>query len=385
MSGVRDAGDVRDAIGRLRESWAWLGELVEPGTETSGGRVLTDVERERLAELAAAERADRYPRPRYDPHYLADRHRRPAEDVLSRAPAGHGALAATSAPARLSIVEAQAQVRAIVVDAARAVAAAARAVYVGRAGPDAVPAALVWLDGVPARWVATADGVVWPRPPGGVLHQVELGEVPADLAAIAAGLDRADRIAREAAGVAATLTAPWPDRCPACRLRSLQLHHDGDQRHQRAWYVACVSEACVCAGAGCGCRQQVRYAGRRHAWARGELDGPYGLWAAVAAAHTPRPPVGSTRQGHGRGWRAAATVPSIELRGRRYVTAGEAVRLISRRGDVTEAMMRQWARRRGIPSIRIPDGVYYPLQDLLAAEAATAASAAGRRRPGESG
>src|SRR6266542_2191870 len=52
VSGVRDAGDVRDAIGRLRESWAWLGELVEPGTETSGGRVLTDVERERLAELA---------------------------------------------------------------------------------------------------------------------------------------------------------------------------------------------------------------------------------------------------------------------------------------------------------------------------------------------
>lgn len=305
--------EVRIAVDRLRQSWGWLLELAEPGRETRAGRVLSDVERRRLDELAADEREDRFPQPRWD----ADRGlwRWPAEDPAARAPAAARALVGAPTPVRLAVLDAQAQVHGLVLDAVRHVAAGLQASFVGRGGADAVAAALDWLDGGPRRWVGSPVVDVWVSSPAGVVERVRLGvvEVPSRLGvldALPAGVGvmpvlarllRADRVAREAAGVLQDLTAPLPDDCPACHQRSLQLHHDGDPRHQRLWYVKCASTGCTCRGAGCGCRRAVQWRGRPHVWTHQQLTGAWGLWAAIARSRREPVPIRSTRVGHG-GW-----------------------------------------------------------------------------------
>jgi hypothetical protein len=140
-----------------------------------------------------------------------------------------------------------------------------------------VSAALDWLDGRGARsgpWVADAEGAVWRR---GALD----GLSESMLIFVDTELQRADHTARQACRIVGEARLPIALRCPACRRRSLQLHHEGAER---SWSVQCVSARCRCAGTGCGCLQRRRIEGRRHAWSRAELDGPYGLRMAVAMA-----------------------------------------------------------------------------------------------------
>lgn len=244
-------------IARLRESWAWLVELVEPGRERTSAPVLTDTQRARQGAAAIAERADR----------------------AANAAAGRGALAPAPAGARLDVIAAKVIVHSVVLDAVRiAHLAVFGATYRGaRAGDAAVVDALDWLD----LMVDTAAGT-------GVLAQLDRM------------LARADAVARRAARVTDDPVAP-AGRCPACGRRSLQWQMTGTD--SRAWSVVCTSERCACIGPGCGCWHRVRYPGRRHAWYSTELDGPYGLWRAMerAAAARSTGRLGSSRRGHG-GW-----------------------------------------------------------------------------------
>lgn len=253
--------DAAAAVARLRQSWAWLDELRVPGPETSAGRVLTDAARARQAAEAAADRAER-----------------------------HNALAAAPAPVRLAIVDLQTYLGGRVQRIADRVARTTHQI-VAR-GVRRVPELLGWLDVVDpgGPWIASATGVTgraagFDLAPGGTLAWAveQLGHV--------------DELARQAAGVVGDRVAPLPDRCPACRRKSLQLTYTGDDR--RTWAVVCASVSCLCTGTGCPCRAAVRYAGRRHAWAYGELDGRSGLWAAIAAARRSRPPIRHTKTGHG--------------------------------------------------------------------------------------
>ncbi|HET8684991.1 MAG TPA: hypothetical protein VFM54_24425 [Micromonosporaceae bacterium] len=279
----------RLSVARLRESWGWLALLVEPGRETATARVLGDAERAGDAARAREERADRQ---RVS--------RRPGALVTQWPEAA--ALAPTSAPVRVGVVDAQVAVHGLVLDVARRVAAARDAGYLGRPGDAGVLDALGWLDeGGPSRFVAAVGGVVWREPPRGVLA----GLADRDLLAwLDARLARADRIARGAARDTGQTTTGVGDACPACGRWTLEWVMPGypDPRHRGRWWVRCASEACLCAGVGCPCRQAVRYEGRRHAWSSGELAGPGGLWLAIAIArHRRQARLRSTRRGHG-GW-----------------------------------------------------------------------------------
>lgn len=293
--------DCRIQLAALRESWGWLVELTAPGREGSVPLPVDDDRAEVLEALAWQTRAYRD---------WALRH-------------GRTALPPTPAAARVEVVDAQAMVHTIVLAAVRLVARAAGASYVGPAGGvDPVMAALDWLDeGTrPDPWVAAACGLYRQ----GTLDRVRDAGVAARLAA---RLAAADRVARRAARVLGEATMALPDRCPACRARSLQLHYDphdlarmGDAarlaadpratvvqrtgawrrvrpRQPAAWWVECVSDRCRCVADGCACRGVGRVAGRRHVWPYGELQA---LWTALTVA--PKGP-GMRGGGEGRGWR----------------------------------------------------------------------------------
>jgi hypothetical protein len=283
---VRDVAgwvqDCRVTMARLRQSWEWLGLLVEPGRESSVGAPVDDVRAEALAAQAIAEQA-----------YKAWNLRQ-----------GLSALPPTPAAARLGIVDARVQVHGLVLDTARLVAVSQGAVYRGaRIGVDAVLAALDWLEvGVrPDPWVAGQDGLYRQ----GWLDRVRDVRL---VAAVDRRLARADQVARAAARVLDDTVQPINHRCPACRQRSLQLHYDpadlvrvadgGRPAVSARWFVECVSDRCRCTVEGCGCRMRNRYAGRRHAWAYGELGE---LWSAIAAVGTRGDRLRAT--GTGLGWR----------------------------------------------------------------------------------
>ncbi|MEU0081381.1 hypothetical protein ABZY58_26065 [Micromonospora tulbaghiae] len=382
--------EIRATIADLREAWCWLEDLVEPGRDSAPIPVLTDLQRARQAEAIAVERAER-------DAWAADV---PVGQRQYAAPSGRYALAGSRPGARLAVIDARAAVHGVVLDVARIVAAAEDARYVGnRAGLAGVRDALGWLDGGPPCWVGTVDGVIWRTPPGGVLDQLhDDGTAGQVLAALA----RANRIAREAArSPDGEHLAPVDHRCPACGRRSLQLDYRSedllrrardDERYRRSWTVTCISEACVCVGEGCGCRQRVRYGGRRHAWAYGELSGPFGLWAAVKAADArrrgPGTRVASEAFGHG-GWserRAPARVG-------RAVRDGDGVLWWDRARACTQLAIRpeqlwDWVRR-SEASPRFPpldrprrDGAtsWYRAEQLLAVEEHVATATRGRKR-----
>ncbi|MCW6010330.1 hypothetical protein K1W54_38145 [Micromonospora sp. CPCC 205371] len=380
---------IRVTIAGLRTAWGWLGELVEPGRDSAPAAVLSDAMRARLDELAAAERADRYAPPVNLP-----------PGARQFASSSAYALPATRAGARIAVVDARARVHALVVDAARMVADQLGTVYVGdRAGDAGVLDALDWLDAPPDRWVATAGGVVWHRRHGGVLDQLR----DADAAArVDTALQRALRLARAAArDVDGEHTAPVDGRCPACGRRSLELDFvsvaqlragELDERARRAWTVSCLSEACRCIGEGCRCRQKVRYAGRRHAWAYGELAGPYGLWRAMNAAgrrrRGPETRVGSEAAGHG-GW-AERRVPTRVGRAVRDVDGvlwWDRERACAQVG-ASAANLRDWVRRSKAnpawPRLDAPhrDGTvsWWRAEQLLDVDEHLAAATRGRRR-----
>ncbi|QOC89866.1 hypothetical protein [Micromonospora craniellae] len=271
--------DVRDAIERLRESCAWLWLLMVPGRERRPGRPVDEEQAEILEARGHADRAYR-------------------SWNLSR---GMGALAPSPAAARLDVVDAQAVVHRILTRLARSVAAYRDSSYVGGGRPVDV---LDWLTvGGPGRpWVVDAAGDAWRA---GVVDDLHDNRDAYLVAEIAQRIAWADEVARSAAGVVAEPVRPIEHRCPACRHRSLQLHHDGHDK--RRWSVRCVRRTCLCVGAGCGCLKRDRRPGLPHAWGRGEMEGPGGLATAVAIARRldeqgrPRPTVRSTVTGHG-GW-----------------------------------------------------------------------------------
>lgn len=74
----------------------------------------------------------------------------------------------------------------------------------------------------------------------------------------------------------------------------------------------------------------------------------------------------------------------LVVAGQVFVTAAGAVLELAEHHDVTEAMVRAWARRTHIRQHRLGGRVYYPLADLLRAEEATdrrRATHGGRPRP----
>lgn len=271
----------RVLVDELRTVWGWLDELVEPGRDSAPVPLMTDVQRARQAEAAAVESAER----------AAATGTAPVGQRQFLVP-GHGALVSARPAARLGILDARVAVHGLVSDAARVAARGMNASYVGaRPGEAGVLDALSWL----AEVLAEAD--------------------PVTVIRVEAMLARAVRIAREAArSVDGEHLAPVDHRCPACGHRSLQLDYvseaslraaGDDERARWSWTVSCISESCRCAGEGCWCGQRIRYAGRRHAWAYGELSGPRGLWAAIRAADDrrrgPEARVGSEAAGNG-GW-----------------------------------------------------------------------------------
>lgn len=275
---------VHAVVERLRESWAWLAWLVAPGPERRAGRAVDEQQAEVLEARGRSDRAYR-------------------DWNLAR---GMTALAPSAPAARLDVVDAQAVIHHAVTDLARHVAAHLHSSYVGRhAGiVDSVVDVLDWLTvGGPGRpWVADVDGQVWRA---GVVDDLDEHRDRRLLDHIHRVLTRAGDTARTAAGVLAEPVQPLAHRCPACRHRSLQLHHEG--RDKSRWTVRCVRRSCLCAGAGCGCLRRDRRQGVAHVWTRAELDGPHGLATAVAIARrlteqgVPRPRVGSGGSGHG-GW-----------------------------------------------------------------------------------
>jgi len=382
---------IRATIADLREAWSWLGDLIEPGRDSAPIPVLTDAQRARQDEAIAAERAER-------DAWSADV---PVGQRQFAAPAGRYALAGSRPGARIGVIDARAAVHGIVLDVARTVAAAEGARYVGdRAGLAGVRDALDWLDGGAPCWIATVDGVIWRTPPGGVLAQLDDAAVAT---VVNARLSRANRIAREAArSPDGEHHAPVDHRCPACGRRSLELDYGSDEllhrgaedeRYRRAWTVSCISEACRCAGEGCGCRQRIRYPGRRHAWAYGELSGPYGLWAAVRAADRrrrgPEARVRSEVYGHG-GW-AERRVPrrvGRAVRDHDGVLWWDRERACTQLGIKPEQLW-DWVRRSaakpGFPRLDRPrrDGAvsWYRADQLLDVDGHLARSTRGRTRP----
>jgi len=280
------AESIRDVISQLRESWSWLGELVEPGWETSSTPIISDQQRARIDRSIRQERAERHRGKARGLGPLTER----------AAGVGVGALASAPAGARLAIVDAMTNVHRLTVDAARYAAASRDAVYVGvQPGDAGVADALAYLDGGPPCWIAGVDGVIGRRTRSGVVDVLDL----IGLMGVRNLLVRADRVARAAAGVTGEETKTFPHPCPACGARSLQWKMPGRSRHR--WSVTCTREACLCTGSMCGCGKAIRVPGHRHKWAYAELDGRFGLWRAIAAARRPAPPIRSSASGHG-GW-----------------------------------------------------------------------------------
>ncbi len=356
--------EVRSLIAALRQSWSWLGLLVEPGPESRLAPVLTDAQRARIARSARAERADRAGVRATGLGPLTERH----------SSIGAGALAASPVPVRLGVVDASARVQQIVLDAARAAAESLEAVYIGGSPARAVLDALEFLDGGPPCWIASTTGVIGRRVNAGVVDELGAGAILVVQEAIA----RADEIARAVAGISGQDTLAFPHPCPACGRRSLQWTMPS--RDRRTWSVACIRETCRCAGHGCGCRQAVRYPGRRHAWAWSEIDGTWGLWRAIAAARRRSPRIRSAAAGHGGGPErsAGARIGTITVAGVEYIRQEQ---LLEQLGlDVTAAMLRFWARTRGINRIHLGREVWWPLHAMLTAEHETRTGGRGRRR-----
>ncbi|HEX8345042.1 MAG TPA: hypothetical protein VF657_09895 [Actinoplanes sp.] len=253
---------------RLLRAVGWLAILTVPGTEPRPApRLLSDEQLAQMQDLARAESAER----------------------------AASAMPASSAPARLDAIAAR--------DAA--VRSTGRIVRtVARAAPHRFGTAVTLLNlrhaldyiaggGDPAPgWAASATGETYRR--------CALAELPDTAVAehVARRLGEAADAASAAAGIRTERVMPFPGgACPACRRRSLQV--DATLADERYWTVTCISDACRCAGPGCGCGQGVRIEGRRHAWPHSEFDGPDGLRRAITLSR--RHPIRSAAAGHG-GW-----------------------------------------------------------------------------------
>jgi hypothetical protein len=259
---IEDAYLVAD---RLHESWAWLALLVESGPSRRMARPVTDAQRARDTIRAREDRESR----------------------VANAANGAIALAPEPVPVNLAVLDAQAVIHDLVLSAARLVAVAGNQAYIPHAHTSVglVIEAIDWLTlSLPARFAVDPAGTAV----GQLARPAALVDVrdPLLLGTVLRSLTRADRIAREAAGVVDAQWMPLRAPCPACGRRSLYVGGLA-QDDARRRYVACNRVSCTCTGADCGCGQRVRYGpvgdrpGRRHVWPRGEWEGPYGLAARL--------------------------------------------------------------------------------------------------------
>jgi hypothetical protein len=270
---------------RIVRAFGWAAVLTEPGREPRpAAPLLTDAQRERIAEEAAAEAADR------------------KENLR----AGVTALGPSPSPLRPEMLIVRAQVLRTTARLVKRIERASGRTY---AGPRLTDRDVVYAldfvagDGGPPCWAGRPGGPPYRR---GVLGEIsalttvedvgeQLGEL-ADEAGTAVGITT-DRI------------APYPRQpCPACGRRTLQT--DATLANPKYWTVVCISEACRCTGTGCPCRRSVRWDGGRHAWSYGELTGPHGLDRAQAAQRAGHR-VGSAAVGHG-GWQERRGEPAGE-------------------------------------------------------------------------
>jgi hypothetical protein len=282
------AGQCLATIGRLRPALGWLTDQVEPSLASpalrrADPRYLSEAERLRLDSLIRRERRDRVP----------SRMARPGEWEAGRGlgtASSRGFVGASAAPVRVGILAARASVRALVVEAAEAVAAAIDVVYVGRSGDDHFVAvtALDWLTGV-ARpsteavrahawntgldgWAATAELEFANPPRWGALDDL----TDYDTATTVLGLlERADRVARTAAGAPDEVRVPVDAPCPACGR--FLLFVEAGSSNEREWSIRCGYTWCRCRGGSCGCGRAVTVQGWRHVWPRRE-------WASLERA-----------------------------------------------------------------------------------------------------
>lgn len=267
-------------VDRLRDAWDWLVALAEPGRpQPTPTRAMTDDQAERLEARGHSDRAYRAWNLRH----------------------GMSALPPSPAGARLDVVDAQAVVDRLVVDAVLTLAQTGGLRTQGRADAAAaagVPAMLDWLAGVEVGLGRTGRDGVWLKLRAAV-DRVRDPKLAADVEQL---LGRADRIARQAAAatddVGEQVVDPdtsRPARCPACRRRSLQRELDGAGRPR---LIRCISQSCLCAGDAepgrdeCGCRRAEKREGLQHVWIP---SAEHELWSAIA--DQPRP----TRRGVGRG------------------------------------------------------------------------------------
>jgi hypothetical protein len=275
------AGQCLATIGRLRPAVGWLADQVEPSLAApvlrrAEPRYMSEAERLRLDGLIRRERRERAPTRRV----------RPGEWEAGRGlglATSRGFVGAAAAPARVGILSALAGVRSLVIDAAAAVAASIDVVYVGRSGDDHTMAttALDWLAGVAPPtadvvrahawatgldgWAAIADLELTNPPRWGALDDL----ADYDTATTVLGLlERADQMARTAAGVPDEVRVPVDAPCPACGR--FLLFVEARSQNEREWSIQCGYTWCRCRGGSCGCGRAVTVAGWRHVWPRRE-------------------------------------------------------------------------------------------------------------------
>ncbi len=282
---------IHATVDEIREAWAWLVELAEPGP---AGPAPTPPATEQVEEQLTAHG---YQQRAWRAYNLAH---------------GMSALPPSPAPVRVAVVDAQVAVDQLVAKAVLTLAETggertqARADAAVAAG---VPRMLDWIAGWEvARLGADGRGGVWIKL--GAIGRVRDAELAADVEQI---LRRAARTARAAAGVDAEQPAEpviddqtrRPARCPACGRRSLQQTFGSDGRPR---LIRCVSQSCLCTGDAqpdrpeCGCRRSEKREGLGHVWIRST---EHELWNAIDRAY-PNPAhrsIGRGAAGHG-GWQS---------------------------------------------------------------------------------
>jgi hypothetical protein len=217
------------ALHSLAEAWPWLADMLEPGTPIRTRRVLGPAARAQLIRRAQAERVD-----------LVETQRQ------GLAPVG-----ATPAPLRVAVLNAQAVAVGAVVDAAWVVSSALRR--------QPMLAFTIAGSGYQERFRAAVEYL-----------RVTLRLIDPDLAgAIGVELDRADRQARAACGIAPDRRRFGDVACPACGRRSLVIRTLGTDSAA----VECDRGDCRCRGVDCLCRQPARSrnCGARHMWDAAEF------------------------------------------------------------------------------------------------------------------
>ena len=213
------------AIGRLRQSWPWLADAVEPGRSRRTERRASDATMGRLRKLGAAERADR----------------------VSILKAGAVPSGSVPAPANLAAIDARAQIA----DHLDALAWTVSSTLRLAGQPAYRPGG---SDKRTGRVTGALDYLA------GSLELVEDDEVITDAHS---RLVDADELARAISGVGLD-QKPIHSECPACGRRSLVS--ETSSPNYREWSITCTAPNCRCQGRDCRCRIWRRTPGARHAW-----------------------------------------------------------------------------------------------------------------------